>query len=66
MNHSLESLGGKQFFQSNVFDYLKEIFRKVTITNNIITIKEQFEREAWDILAWQELESELHHIFYDY
>ena len=51
---------------SNVFDYLKEIFRKVTITNNIITIKEQFEREAWDILAWQELESELHHIFYDY
>ena len=51
---------------SNVFDYLKEIFRKVTITNNIITIKEQFEREAWDILAWQELESELHHTFYDY
>ena len=51
---------------SNVLDYLEEIFPKVTITNNIITIKEQFEREAWDILAWQELESELHHTFYDY
>jgi hypothetical protein len=51
---------------SNVLDYLEEIFPNVTITNNIITIKEQFEREAWDILTWQELEYELHHTFYDY
>ena len=51
---------------SNILRYLEEIFPKVTITNNVITIKEQFEREAWDILAWQELESELHHTFYGY